>query len=107
MGPNGDQAPSPIVIAVIARNPFYRKASVPKELSETGKVSARQLVENELLLCSLRDWHDRTSQPDYYYLQGVEITEGGTGPILRPYGTWNRMRAARYAVTRKKRKPKT
>ena len=60
MGPNGDEAPSPIVIAVIARNPFYRKASVPKELSETGKVSARQLVENELLLCSLRDWHDRS-----------------------------------------------
>jgi hypothetical protein len=103
MGLNGEETLNSVVIGVVARNPFYRKASVPKELREPDRISASRLVENELLLCSLRDWHDDGSEPDYYFLEGVEITEGATGPILRPYGTWNRMRKARYGTRRKLR----
>lgn len=91
LGP--DEGPSRlVVIAVIARNPFYRKASLPKEFSDPEMMPLRHLVEHELLLCSLRDWHDEDSQPDFYYLEGVEATYNGTGPMLRPYGTWNSMR---------------
>lgn len=83
---------SRVVVAIIARNPFYKKSSLPKELLVPELLPLRQITENELILCDLRDWHDENSTPDYYYLEGVEVTECGTGPILRPFGTWHKMR---------------
>lgn len=101
IGPVGTKPPSRVVIAVIARNPFYKRSALPKELQDPEILSLRQILDNELLLCDLRDWHDEGSKPDYYYLEGVEVTEGGTGPILRPFGTWNEMR---YSGKRKLRR---
>jgi hypothetical protein len=86
---------SPLVIAVIARNPFYRKSALPKELCLSSMLSLNSLLETELLLCNLRDWHEDSDQVDYYYLEGVEVTECGAEPILRPFGTWNGMRKTR------------
>jgi hypothetical protein len=78
-----------IVVGVIARNPFFRKASLPKELRDPEIPPLSQLRETELLLCNLSDWHDDGDEIDYYKLHGIEVTEGGAGPIVRPFGTWN------------------
>lgn len=81
---------SPVVVGVLARNPFYGKRSLPAEWDEL-EFPAPELTETELLLCSLRDWHDDGDVVDYYELQGVEVTLGGAGNVIKPFGTWNEM----------------
>jgi hypothetical protein len=80
-----------VVVGVIARNPFYGKKSLPKELLDPEIAPLHGLTETKLLLCSLRDWHDDGDVVDHYVLEGIEATEGGTGPIIRPFGTWNKI----------------
>ncbi|HWX83977.1 MAG TPA: restriction endonuclease [Xanthobacteraceae bacterium] len=80
-----------VVVGVIARNPFYRKKSLPKELLRPGVAPLDQLTETELILCSLRHWHGEGDVVDYYLLQGFEVTTGAVSGIIRPTGTWNKM----------------
>jgi Holliday junction resolvase len=80
----------PVVVGVIGRNPFYKRKSLPDEL-EASEIPLAELAETELLICSLRDWHDDGDLVDRYDLQGIEATVGGCGAILRPFGTWNKM----------------
>jgi hypothetical protein len=82
------------VVGVIARNPFYGKKTLPEEFNDPDLPPCHGLAENALLLCSLRDWHDEAKTADYYELEGIEVTEGGNGPIFRPFGTWNKLRPA-------------
>lgn len=87
----------PIAIGVVAKNPFYRARSLPKELSKSENVSMHDLTETELLICDLRNHHDAEDIVDYYELQGVEAIAAGVGCIIRPYGTWNKMlKSARF-----------
>jgi hypothetical protein len=80
----------PVVVGVIAENPFYNCSSLPDEL-EKLEVPVAELAGTRLLLCSLKDWHGRGDIVDRYELQGIEATVGGAGGIIRPYGTWNKM----------------
>ena len=80
-----------VVVGLIARNPFYRKKSLPKELVKSEIAPLHQLNETELLICSLRDWLDGGDVVDYYILQGFEVTVGGVGIVVRPFGTWNKI----------------
>jgi hypothetical protein len=50
-----------------------------------------QLGETEVILCSLRDWHEEGDEVDQYVLEGFEVTLGAVGGIIRPFGTWNRI----------------
>jgi Holliday junction resolvase len=50
-----------------------------------------ELNETDLLFCSLRHWHDDGDLVDRYDLQGIEVTLGGRGGVIRPFGTWNKM----------------
>jgi hypothetical protein len=80
-----------IVTGIIARNPFYRKKSLPQELLKSDRSPLHELNETELLVCSLKDWYEDGDVADRYVLQGFEVTLGGVGRIIRPFGTWNRM----------------
>jgi hypothetical protein len=80
----------PTVVGVIGKNPFYNQKSLPDEL-ETSEIPMSELTETELLICSLRDLHDDGDLVDRYDLEGIEVTVGGGGGILRPFGTWNKM----------------
>lgn len=87
-----DNAPQErIVKGIIARNPFYRKKVLPKELLKSDISPLHELSETELVVCALRDWHDESDIVDRYVLQGFEVTVGGVGHIIRPFGTWNRI----------------
>jgi hypothetical protein len=80
-----------VVIGIIGRNPFYRKKSLPQELLKSGISPLHELNETELLVCSLKDWYEDGDVVDRYVLQGFEVTVGGVGQVVRPFGTWNRM----------------
>ena len=89
--PGDDRRRERIVIGVIAQNPFYRKKSTPSELIDSKVSFLPELTETELLVCALRDWHDDGNRVDCYMLQGFEVTVGGVGHVIRPFGTWNQL----------------
>lgn len=78
-----------IVTGIIARNPFYRKKSLPKELQADEGLPLHDLLAIELLLCDLRDHHDDGDAIDWYVLEGFETTWAHPVQIIRPFGTWN------------------
>jgi hypothetical protein len=80
-----------IVIGIIARNPFYGRKSLPQELLKSDISPLHELNETELLVCSLKDWYEDGDVVDHYVLQGFEVTVGGVGHVIRPFGTWNNM----------------
>jgi Restriction endonuclease len=80
-----------VVIGIIARNPFFLKKQLPKELLESKISPLPELNVTELLVCSLKDWHEDGDVIDRYLLEGFEVTVGGVGRIIRPFGTWSRM----------------
>lgn len=79
------------VIGIVARNPFYNRKQLPEELLDPELPALDGLVSAELLLCSLSDWYNRSDQVDHHFLKGFEITVGGAGNIVRPYGSWNEL----------------
>lgn len=79
------------VSGVIARNPFYRKKSIPRELLSANLPPLDGLRETELLLCSLRHWHEDGDKVDNYMLDRIEVTTGGAGVIIRPIANWGRI----------------
>jgi hypothetical protein len=79
-----------VVVGIIAKNPFNGRKTLPAEM-EQSEVPFCELQETDLLLCSLRDWHDDVDVADRYRLQGFEITVGGIGGIIRPFGTWDNL----------------
>jgi hypothetical protein len=80
-----------VIMGLIARNPFFRQKSLPDELRRSDIVPLSQVSETELILCSLRDWHDEGTTVDHYRLEGFEVTVGAVGGIIRPFGTWDRI----------------
>jgi hypothetical protein len=78
------------VIGVVARNPFYRKKSLPKEFN-SDVFSFVELTETETLVCSLRDWHGENHLVDHYHLLGFDVTRASAEQIIRPFCTWNRI----------------
>ncbi len=86
-GVPGDRRP---IVAVLAKNPFYRKRTLPKELSHDPAL-LHDLVSTELLLCDLKDWHDEGDVIDAYLLQGFETTFVYRAQLVRPFGTWRRI----------------
>jgi hypothetical protein len=80
-----------VVIGIVARNPFYGRKQLPKELMETEILPLRELSATELLICSLQDWHEDGDVVGHYLLKGLEVTVGGADRIIRPFGTWNKM----------------
>jgi hypothetical protein len=89
--PEDDHRRERIVIGLITQNPFYRKKSIPTELLASNPSLLPELTETELLVCALRHWHDDGMRVDRYMLQGFEVTVGGVGHVIRPFGTWNRL----------------
>jgi hypothetical protein len=80
-----------VVVGVIAKNPFFRKKSLPIELQCDDLSGLVDLNRTELLLCSLQDWHDEGMVVDRYMLQGIEATWTYREQMVRPFGTWNRI----------------
>lgn len=78
--------PTGIVVAIVARNPFYGIRALPKELKEKSIAS---LSETEVLICDLRDRHSLGDVVDYYQLTGIEVLDGGVGQVIRPFCTWH------------------
>lgn len=83
--PNEEQ----IVVGVIARNPFYQKTPLPSEL-QNAELPLHGLDQTELLMCSLRDWHEVGYKINSYKLQGFETTLSAAGLIIRPFGSWKK-----------------
>lgn len=83
-----------LVIGVIARNPFYPGLKLPDEMQSENFSLLPDLHETELLICSLRDWYEDGLTVDKYVLQGFEMTIAGDGRVIRPFGTWNRIKRA-------------
>lgn len=88
---SGDYAQERVVIGLVAANPFYQQKSLLPELENTAQETLNELLETELLVCSLRDWHDEEDKGERYLLEGFEITLGDHGQIIRAFGTWNRL----------------
>jgi hypothetical protein len=70
---------------------FFCKKSLPPELLKSEISPLHELKETELLVCSLKDWYEDGDVVDRYALQGFEVTVGGVGHVIRPFGTWNQM----------------
>lgn len=87
------------VIGVLAKNPFFDGA-LPKEFEDDEAVSLRALKGVELLLCSLRDWHDEGDSIDNYMLEGFETTEAHYTHIMRPFGRVGPRQNRRIALQR-------
>lgn len=79
------------IVGLIARNPFYGKKHLPRELEVDGAASPHDLLQFELLLCDLRDHLEYGDTVDHYTLQGIETTEAAHVQIIRPFGTWNKI----------------
>jgi hypothetical protein len=80
-----------MVVAVVARNPFCGRPSLPKELQGNEMASLRELQVIESLVCALSDWHDVGDAVDQYLLQGFETTYADRAELIRPFGTWSRI----------------
>jgi hypothetical protein len=78
------------IVGLVARNPFYRKKKLPRELELEGS-PLHDLLQMELILLDLRDHHQEGDQVDHYVLQGVETTDAQYAQIIRPFGTWNKI----------------
>jgi hypothetical protein len=78
------------IVGLVARNPFYRKKKLPRDLEIEGS-PLHDLLEMELILCGLRDHIQEGDQVDEYHLEGVETTEGQDFQVIRPFGTWNKL----------------
>ena len=79
------------IVGLVARNPFYRKKQLPRELMLEGS-PLHDLLQMELLLLDLRDHHQEGDQVDHYLLQGFETEiDAQYAQIIRPFGTWNKV----------------
>ena len=78
------------VVGIVAKNPFYKKQSLPPELQD-AKLQLRDLLGMELLLCNLKDRHDEGDVIDAYDLQGIETAHAHGANLVRPFGTWRRI----------------
>jgi hypothetical protein len=78
------------IVGLVARNPFYRKRKLPRELELEGS-PLHDLLQMELLLLDLRDHHQEGDQVDHYVLQGFETTDAQYAQIIRPFGTWHKI----------------
>jgi hypothetical protein len=78
------------IVGLVARNPFYRKKKLPRELELEGS-PLHDLLQMELILLDLRDHHQEGDEVDHYVLQGVEMTDAQYAQIIRPFGTWNKI----------------
>ena len=76
------------IVGLVARNPFYRKKKLPRELELEGS-PLNDLLQMELLLVDLRDHHQEGDEVDHYVLQGVDTTDAQYAQIIRPFGTWH------------------
>jgi len=76
------------IIGLIARNPFYGRKSLPREL-EFEEGSLHDLLGMELLLCKVREHLEYGDVVDEYLLEGIETTDTADAQIIRPFGTWN------------------
>lgn len=76
------------VTGIVAVNPFFHTATLPKELRD-DEYSAFPLINSvELLVCDLSDWHDVGDVIDEYVLLGLEAGWANDTPIIRPFATW-------------------
>jgi hypothetical protein len=78
------------IVGLIARNPFYRRKRLPREL-ELESSPLHDLLEIELILCDLKDHIAETSEVDYFFLQGFETADAQFVQIIRPFGMWNKL----------------
>jgi hypothetical protein len=87
---NEDRDADRWIVGLVARNPFYRKKKLPRELELEGS-PLHDLLQMELILLDLRDHHQEGDQVDHYILQGFETTDAQYAQIIRPFGTWNKI----------------
>jgi hypothetical protein len=76
------------VSGIVARNPFFRKASALKRAGVKQGSQIEYLSTVEILCCSLKDWHDADDVIDEYYLTGIQSKWLGQALVKRPVCTW-------------------
>lgn len=77
-----------VVNGVVAKNPFYKKKKLPKELSGSENFIFSKLVNFEYLICAVRDWYDLGDEVDAFDLFELEAMQAGGVFVFRPVCTW-------------------
>lgn len=85
------------VSGIVARNPFFDKASALRRAGVKHGSQIAYLSSVEILCCSLKDWHDVDDVIDEYYLTGIQSKWLGHTLVMRPSCTWR-------AITNKPKK---
>jgi hypothetical protein len=78
------------IVGLVARNPFFRKKKLPRELEFKG-LSLHDLLQTELILLDVRDHLEEGDEVDYFMLKGIECTDAQFVQVIRPFGTWNKI----------------
>jgi hypothetical protein len=78
------------IVGLVARNPFFGKKRLPRELQLEGS-PLHDLQDMGLMLCDLKDHIQEGDQVDQFTLQGVETTDAQHVQIIRPFATWNKI----------------
>jgi len=87
---DGARAKGRWVVGLIAKNPFYGRKQLPRELA-SEHAQLRDLLRMELILCHLRDHIEAGDRVDRFLLEGVEATDAQYVQVIRPFATWNRL----------------
>lgn len=78
------------VIGLIARNPWYRKKRLPREL-QSEESSLQGLLGMELLLCDLKHHIEDGDRVDKFVLKGIQSTDTDDAQIIRPFASWHKI----------------
>lgn len=78
------------IVGVVARNPFYKRKRLPREL-RIEDVPLQDLLQTELLLCDLNDPIPVGNIVDAHFLMGIETTQAHNAQVIRPFGTWRKI----------------
>ena len=92
VSPAVDPREEETVRGLIAKNPFYGRKSLPKELKDNQALHLNGLGDVEFVVCSLKDWHDDLDVGERYSLLGFDVTRGGTEYVIRPFATWSKLK---------------
>jgi len=76
------------VTGLIARNPWYRKKRLPREL-QSEESSLQSLLGMELLICDLRHHIEDGDRVDKFVLEGIQSTDTDDAQIVRPFANWH------------------
>jgi hypothetical protein len=76
------------VNGVVAKNPFFKRKKLPKELLDDDNFLVKQLCKIEFLIGAVSDWYDLGDEMDAFDLFELEAMQAGDVIVFRPVCTW-------------------